>query len=251
MTPCEITQDLLPLYIDNTCTEDSRKYVEQHLSQCAECRVIYEAMSKSVQLITTQQNAKKSFSDFQRRLLRGRILLIVLCALIVLVPLGIAAYIQIDNYMYDFHPVPIEPIKSTVSRLSDGSIYVNLKYTDENVYVTSHYAYDHPYEDNVYYIELGYLPKHLFNAKQRSKGIEGFEFLITTKDSHGKYEYSRWTDGAHYPYQSIVLKGPDGTQVIWQEGDEIPAADEKGEAFLKERIESGRFIPLEPLSDRS
>ncbi len=250
MTPCEITQDLLPLYIDNTCTEDSREYVEQHLAECAECRVVYEAMSRSVRVITTQQNAKKGFSDFQKRLLRGRILLIVLCALIVLVPLGIAAYIQIYNYMNDFHPVPIEPVVSTVSRLSDGSIYVNLKYTDEDVHATSTFSYDHPHYDNVYYIELGYYPEDFFYENRRNRGIEGFEFLITTKDSHGKYEYSQWTGGAHYPFARIVLSGSDGEQIIWQEGDEIPAADEKGEALLRQRIESGRFIPADTLPDQ-
>ena len=32
MMKCEIIKDLIPLYLDNVCSEDSRKLVEDHLS---------------------------------------------------------------------------------------------------------------------------------------------------------------------------------------------------------------------------
>ena len=43
MMKCEIIKDLIPLYLDNVCSEDSRKLVEDHLSECSECR-IYEGI---------------------------------------------------------------------------------------------------------------------------------------------------------------------------------------------------------------
>ena len=42
---CEIIRDLLPLYYDEVCSEDSRKLVEAHLDSCAECRKELEYMS--------------------------------------------------------------------------------------------------------------------------------------------------------------------------------------------------------------
>ncbi len=36
--PCEIIQDLLPLYEEDICSEASRRMVEDHLQQCPECR---------------------------------------------------------------------------------------------------------------------------------------------------------------------------------------------------------------------
>ena len=36
--PCEIIQDLLPLYVDNVCSANSRLYIEEHLATCEECR---------------------------------------------------------------------------------------------------------------------------------------------------------------------------------------------------------------------
>lgn len=36
-TDCEIIQDLLPLYVDDICSEKSRELVNDHLRECAEC----------------------------------------------------------------------------------------------------------------------------------------------------------------------------------------------------------------------
>ncbi len=41
---CNIIRDLLPLYVDDCCSEESKKNVEAHLENCPECRKIHEAM---------------------------------------------------------------------------------------------------------------------------------------------------------------------------------------------------------------
>ena len=38
MMKCEIIRDLIPLYLDKGCSEESRKLVEDQLSECSECR---------------------------------------------------------------------------------------------------------------------------------------------------------------------------------------------------------------------
>jgi len=35
---CEIIRDLLPLYVDDVCSDDSRELVEHHLRDCESCR---------------------------------------------------------------------------------------------------------------------------------------------------------------------------------------------------------------------
>ena len=37
---CNIIEDLLPLYVDDAVSEDSRQLVEEHLKECASCRKI-------------------------------------------------------------------------------------------------------------------------------------------------------------------------------------------------------------------
>lgn len=41
---CEIVRDLLPLYIDEACSESSAQMIEAHLPECGECTQIYQAM---------------------------------------------------------------------------------------------------------------------------------------------------------------------------------------------------------------
>ena len=36
---CEIIKDLLPLYHDGVCSNESRQMVEEHLSECEKCRL--------------------------------------------------------------------------------------------------------------------------------------------------------------------------------------------------------------------
>lgn len=42
--PCGLIQDLLPLYRDQVCGEESRRIVEEHLGECGECRQLSEQM---------------------------------------------------------------------------------------------------------------------------------------------------------------------------------------------------------------
>lgn len=42
---CNVVKDLLPLYIDSICSENSRKCIEEHLVQCSKCREVYEMMA--------------------------------------------------------------------------------------------------------------------------------------------------------------------------------------------------------------
>ena len=45
--PCGIIRDLLPLYIDDVCNEESKQVVENHLSECEKCRNYYESMKST------------------------------------------------------------------------------------------------------------------------------------------------------------------------------------------------------------
>ncbi len=45
---CNIVKDLLPLYIDECCSAESRAEVEKHIETCAECRKVFEGMTATV-----------------------------------------------------------------------------------------------------------------------------------------------------------------------------------------------------------
>ena len=39
---CNIIEDLLPLYVEDAVSEDSRQLVEEHLKECVSCRKMLE-----------------------------------------------------------------------------------------------------------------------------------------------------------------------------------------------------------------
>ena len=43
---CNIIEDLLPLYVDDMVSEDSRQLVEEHLKACPTCRRMQEEIMR-------------------------------------------------------------------------------------------------------------------------------------------------------------------------------------------------------------
>lgn len=50
MNKCEIIRDLLPIYIDDCCSESSRIFVEEHLCECEECKRIYKELNTDISI---------------------------------------------------------------------------------------------------------------------------------------------------------------------------------------------------------
>lgn len=50
MLKCEVIRDLLPLYIDECCSSESKRLVEEHLKECGECRQLLCAMRQEVRI---------------------------------------------------------------------------------------------------------------------------------------------------------------------------------------------------------
>ena len=47
---CNTVRDMLPLYVDDVVSEDTRAIVEEHLVGCAACRKLYESMKQEAVL---------------------------------------------------------------------------------------------------------------------------------------------------------------------------------------------------------
>ncbi len=44
---CDIIKDLIPLYIDDVCSDDAKKAVEKHTASCGKCRKYLDGLSKN------------------------------------------------------------------------------------------------------------------------------------------------------------------------------------------------------------
>lgn len=55
---CEVIRDLLPLYHDNVCSEDSCKLVDEHLATCSKCKIELEKIDTEIKVETNIDDVK-------------------------------------------------------------------------------------------------------------------------------------------------------------------------------------------------
>ena len=56
---CDLVADLLPIYIDGKASEASKKFIEEHIKTCEECKEIYEAMTADMQLPKPEKRKRR------------------------------------------------------------------------------------------------------------------------------------------------------------------------------------------------
>lgn len=91
---CEIIKDLLPLYLDRVCSNDSKALIEEHLAECDSCKAELQAMKEELFMNRKEQNLKeaeavKSLSrrwkkGMMKSLLKGVLITILIIAVIAL-----------------------------------------------------------------------------------------------------------------------------------------------------------------------
>ena len=69
--PCNVIQDLLPLYADDACSEESRDLVREHLQECGECSSMLERL-KSHEIESDLRNEKENVIEYGLRRFRRR-----------------------------------------------------------------------------------------------------------------------------------------------------------------------------------
>jgi hypothetical protein len=104
--PCEVVQDLLPLYQDDACSEASRALVEEHLRTCSVCSGVQEVMAEPIDTPTVPENepkaieaaAKGMMDARQKTVLKAAILAICAFILLALIAWGVGSYLR--GYWY-------------------------------------------------------------------------------------------------------------------------------------------------------
>ncbi|WP_296114390.1 zf-HC2 domain-containing protein [uncultured Anaerococcus sp.] len=59
---CDIVKDLMPLYVDDVLSENSKKFVEDHINSCESCKKYYEKLSSEIKIPVSKE---VRFSDLR------------------------------------------------------------------------------------------------------------------------------------------------------------------------------------------
>lgn len=106
---CNIIEDLLPLYVDDMVSEDSRQLVEEHLKECPSCRKMQEEMmrenhltsvGKSSKSIQTNRTEIEPLKKIRHKIRKKRIASVFLAVILVVAAGGIGHYWYYDKEDY-------------------------------------------------------------------------------------------------------------------------------------------------------
>ena len=74
---CNIIRDLIPLYVDECCTQESIDLVQEHLTNCKACQRVYSAMKTPAQIpleIKTPKMRSHRINDWKASVLQSMLL---------------------------------------------------------------------------------------------------------------------------------------------------------------------------------
>jgi len=215
---CKVIRDLLPLYHDDVCSDESRSLVEEHLNTCAGCaeelRRIDEEMN-APHIPPENETARKAISSAWKKakkksFSKGIIIAALICALLIGAFIGLTQWKGI--------PVSADVLELTeLSELPDGSIVFHLFVNDnKNLYFIKFTVTD----DGCFYLT----PMHSIIEATRTYDIGGFSqyhvFYPSGNDSDQIYPGIALPENVKKIYVGPV---GDGT-LVWEAGMVLPEA---------------------------
>ena len=68
--PCEIIQDLMPMYADGLTSETTDREIRSHLEECETCREMYERMKAEMEGDASQTAGEPPEIDYLKKVRR-------------------------------------------------------------------------------------------------------------------------------------------------------------------------------------
>lgn len=226
--PCDLIQDLLPLYHDEVCSQTSREAVEEHLQDCSTCQKVLDAMGG--ELLTPEEKEEEKelrpLAEWWKKQKKKNHLNAVVYTIFLVIIVGVGLY-----FATWYVEIPVSPEKMEVSHvceLSDGRISFNLYIIGGCEF--SEWKFDG--EGNAYLI-----PKRMFPAKPDKSG--------PVRWNYADCFYIPQNEGDTLLPETVTAELPLGTTavyvgqgdesiLVWQEEDVVPRANSEWEALVEQ-----------------
>ena len=238
--PCKVIEDILPLYHDGVCSQESRTLVEEHLRECDKCKSMLAQIDDELINTTRNYDELKPLEGIRsewikikkKALLKG--VLITLLAVTIL----FGTYSELRDWRFiSIATSHMEIIE--ISELSDGRIAFDYRLTDGRPLFETKTNID--YSTGIVYLT----PKrsfieNVYPVTSYDNGrINFIELLPFTNEfslnPDNKSEVSAYYEEERptvsYSFTADVTKICIGTEsdhiVIWERGMNLPAASEQ------------------------
>ena len=103
---CNIIKDLLPSFVDEICSEDSKNLIYEHIQSCEQCKEFLESMKKPLQSVelSVEKDKLKAQKPFKKINKMHRIrIIIVAIAVMLMTMIGMMVVINvgaINNFLF-------------------------------------------------------------------------------------------------------------------------------------------------------
>ena len=104
---CNVVKDLIPLYLDGCCSEESATAVREHISQCESCQKLTQTMSAELELSPAPVSSKslKPINQWKASILQSVLLIISFAVITVGVALEARIPAGLTNGYFAFNLV--------------------------------------------------------------------------------------------------------------------------------------------------
>lgn len=204
--PCELIQDMLPLYHDGVCSEVSRKLVASHLETCDKCTAVLEGMTAEMEMPRLESDETRPLKSIRRKW-RARTWLLGLA-------IGFAAFflwIELTQHR-SVKIAPEDYIITNVVEFSNGMYYLEYKIPYDYNGIGADLLRD---ENGAVYLQE-YRP--ILARKDAEKGM--------IRDNIIDPENHRTDIGTEMPMTAFYLglPGDEDAVLLWSAEEEYPKA---------------------------
>lgn len=131
---CNVIEDMLPMYHDKVCSEETAALVEEHIQDCAACSRILSDLRGEIAIPVSKPDDIKPLKNIQKKVKRTRMLwLIAVIVIIALIPVafffGNRQGEQKDNAVYSEQDALAQG-NAFMTALTDGDYKTAFSYID-------------------------------------------------------------------------------------------------------------------------
>lgn len=227
---CALARALMPLEIEGVASEESARYVKEHIAGCTDCAVAY-GEEKQRQRQATLEAAAQEGEQFRREMRRMKRRWMLRLALSVAGAIALALALFTGGFglktflsdVYQFY-VPLDEYDLTLYRLEDGRIVAQYDFAGE------------PFDTGLSFrLEEGEMRLFSMTTAIRHPLTEAHpltELSCRWEDGRIYATYPGW-DGEEIVLSISVTNGRRGNgmqeKVIWTQGQDIPLYAERRE----------------------
>lgn len=225
--PCQIIRDLLPSYLEGTCSPKTEEAVSAHLSQCEDCRGYFLQMQEeNAQFAYEMAQLEKwgvlwMLKDLFQRIRQHSPMIIKGIALLAAACVILAAGFQAWQGLTQADCVAVRSEDYQMKRvlqLQDGDIFCSYQVRYPSTF-THHYVI---LDNTVYFPARRPVLDRTYAAPEEHIGS-----WIMDPDS--VWDESGQT---YIPVDAIYLGNPEDCVLVWQRGMELPIASAEEQAMI-------------------